>query len=133
MEAPAEFASWYEDVKPYLARASAEVLEIVKRFIDDWEDVYGFRCERGASPRVKTSDRVYAKCAEKGIHQNFAQLLDEPFVVGDLVGVRFVVRSRADVELVRSALENQSSLAYRAIEDLSDDPRPSGYRAVHIN
>ncbi len=133
MPLPAGLEEWYEHMKPHLARARDDVLENVNHFVADWSEPFGFRCERAPSPRVKSVDRVAAKCLAKGIEADFDQLLAQPYAVGDLVGVRFVVRSRADVEAVVEALGNQSSLGYYNIEDLSDTPTSTGYRALHVN
>src|SRR5579883_1207091 len=133
MSLPAEFATWYEGVAAHLSRAAADVLDNVHRFIEDWGPSDGFRCEREPIGRIKSAERTYSKCLERGITEDFDRLLADPYEVGDLVGVRFVVRSRADVELVLAALERQGTLNYLAIDDFRDSPRPSGYRAVHIN
>jgi ppGpp synthetase/RelA/SpoT-type nucleotidyltranferase len=128
-----EFRTWYLQRLEHLRRAERELLADVENFVQDWSDATGFRCHRQPTARIKEPERCFEKCERKGVDGDYDQLLANPFAVGDLVGVRFVVRTRADVELVIEALEQQTTLDIYGTEDLSTDPTDTGYRAFHAN
>jgi ppGpp synthetase/RelA/SpoT-type nucleotidyltranferase len=146
-----------DDVTRFLAgkqavfqRAIAEIEQRVGFFIADWGRSGGFSVERIENVRVKDARRVFAKARRKGLSnaEDLLQRCDETdgrrrFPVPDLLGVRVLVRSLNDVAAVKRALEDLRAgggelypLGNRedfALEDMNGDPRPSGYRALHVD
>jgi ppGpp synthetase/RelA/SpoT-type nucleotidyltranferase len=146
-----------DDVKRFLEgnrevfeRAIAEIEQRIRFFIADWGSTCGFSVERIETARIKDAGRVLAKARRKGLSGAEALLrrCDERegrrrFPVHDLLGVRVLVGSLNDVAAVKRALEELRA-ARRGLyplgnpedfdlEDMNGDPRPSGYRALHID
>ena len=146
-----------DDVKHFLdsnhevfRRASAEIEQRVGFFIADWGSICGFSVERIENVRVKDARRVFAKAQRKGLSDadGLLRRCDEQegrrrFPVHDLLGVRVLVRSLNDVTALKRALEDLLAAPVGLyplgnpedfdVEDMNDDPRPSGYRALHID
>jgi ppGpp synthetase/RelA/SpoT-type nucleotidyltranferase len=133
-----------------LERAIAEVERLVGFFLANWADLGKFSVEQIENSRIKDARRVFAKAGRKGL-ANADDLLrrcDEKdgrrrFPVHDLLGVRVLVRSLNQVAAVRRAVEQLQvgrgehyPVGNREdfdLEDMNENPRPSGYRALHID
>lgn len=133
-----------------LERAIAEVERLVGFFLTDGADLGKSSVEQIEHARIKDARRVYAKARRKGLGDadDLLRRCDEKdgrrrFPVHDLLGVRVLVRSLNEVAAVRRAVEAlQVSRSERYplgnredfdLEDMNEDPRPSGYRALHID
>jgi ppGpp synthetase/RelA/SpoT-type nucleotidyltranferase len=145
-----------DDVKRFLEgnqevfkRAIIEVEQRIGLFIADWGRICGFSVEQIENTRIKDAQRVFAKARRKGLSDpdGLLRRCDEQegrhrFPVRDLLGVRVLVRSLNDVAVLKRALEElQAARRGRYplsnpedfdVEDMNGDPRPSGYRALHI-
>jgi ppGpp synthetase/RelA/SpoT-type nucleotidyltranferase len=146
-----------DDVRRFLDRnrdvfmqAIAEVERLVGFFIADWADVWGFSVEQIESARIKDDRRVFAKAQRKGLSDagGLLRRCDEKdgrrrFPVHDLLGVRVLVRSLNDVAAVQRALADLRARGGEVyplgnrddfdLEDINGSPRPSGYRALHVD
>lgn len=144
-----DVADWLEEQGPLLSRAIGEVQRGVEHFIDDWSKTWGFRYEEIEKVRIKEPFRVFAKAERKGVSQPdelLTRCVEQDggmrFPVQDLLGVRVLVLSLNDVEALREGLEGllAGSRLYplgnpqdARVEDINESPRPSGYRALHID
>ena len=110
----------------------------------------GFAVERIENARIKDVRRVLAKARRKELSDadGLLRRCDEQegrrrFPVQDLLGVRVLVRSLNDAAAVKRTLENLRAARRELyplgnpddfdVEDMNGDPRPSGYRALHID
>ncbi|MDX6609400.1 MAG: pyrophosphokinae [Solirubrobacterales bacterium] len=145
-----EVKEWLEAQDVLLRRAIEEIEKRVKAFIVDWAGVWGFRYEEIEKVRIKDAPRLLAKADRKGLTKS-DQLLTRReeggrmrFPVQDLLGVRVLVLSLNDVvrlkKGVEGLLEGNEQLLYplgnaedARVEDINENPRPKGYRALHID
>jgi ppGpp synthetase/RelA/SpoT-type nucleotidyltranferase len=131
-------------------RAIAEVEQLVGFFVADWADVCRFSVEQIEKARIKDARRVFAKAQRKGLSDadDLLRRCDQTdgrrrFPVHDLLGVRLLVRSLNEVAAVKRALEDLQAGRGELyplgnpedfdLEDINGDPRPTGYRALHID
>jgi putative GTP pyrophosphokinase len=131
-------------------RAIAEIERLVVFFIADRGTICRFSVEQIENARIKDARRVFAKARRKGLlsADELLQRCDEKngrrrFPVHDLLGVRVLVRSLNDVAAVKRALDDPQTGGRGLyplgnpedfdVEDMNIDPRPSGYRALHID
>jgi ppGpp synthetase/RelA/SpoT-type nucleotidyltranferase len=139
-----EFAAWYSDCRRSLlepARVTfARLLDEQLRQSVPELDRHRMRV---ASSRVKEPLRVWAKLQKDTYRANVGVLGDIPALIDDLVGLRIVCNNLSDIRTVQEILgtlptsesvepfglatEPGSPRAYHA------DPKPSGYRAFHVN
>jgi ppGpp synthetase/RelA/SpoT-type nucleotidyltranferase len=106
--------------------------------------------ERIENARIKDVRRVLAKARRKQLSDadGLLRRCDEQegrrrFPVRDLLGVRVLVRSLNDAAAVKRTLKNLQAARRELyplgnqddfdVEDMNGDPRPSGYRALHID
>jgi ppGpp synthetase/RelA/SpoT-type nucleotidyltranferase len=139
-----------ESNQEVLKRAIAEIEQQVGFFVADWGKICGFAVERIENARIKDVRRVLAKARRKELSDadGLLRRCDEQegrrrFPVQDLLGVRVLVRSLNDAAAVKRTLENLQAARRELyplgnpddfdVEDMNGDPRPSGYRALHID
>jgi ppGpp synthetase/RelA/SpoT-type nucleotidyltranferase len=140
-----------ESKQEVFQRAIAEVEQRVGFLIADRARICGFSVEQIENARIKDARRLFAKARRKGLSDagDLLQRCDEHegqrrFPVRDLLGVRVLVRSLNDVAAVKRALENLQVARHEQlyplgnpedfeVEDMNGDPRPTGYRALHID
>jgi ppGpp synthetase/RelA/SpoT-type nucleotidyltranferase len=141
---------FFERRQEIFKRAIAEIEQLVAFFIADWGRTCGFAVEQLESARIKDARRVFAKASRKGLSMpdDLLERCDEKdgrrrFPVPDLLGVRVLVRSLNEVAAVKRALEDLQAGGRERyplgnpedfdVEDLNRKPRPSGYRALHVD
>lgn len=149
-----EVRTWLIDNGELLDRAITQVRERVGHFLVDWGDTYEFSAEDIAGARIKDAPRTRAKAERHGVTTP-GELLErchekegrDRFPVHDLLGVRVLVLSLNDVAAVKEAVESLRAGAEGTeegdyplgnsedydLEDINEDPRESGYRALHID
>lgn len=144
-----EVRDWLEANGELLERAIEQVEREVGVFIRDWGETWGFRHEQIEEARIKGAARVCEKAKGKGLVKA-EQLLERRkegersrFPVQDLLGVRVLVLSLNDVAALKAGVEGLLAGRGRLypfgnprdarVEDINDKPRPSGYRALHID
>jgi ppGpp synthetase/RelA/SpoT-type nucleotidyltranferase len=141
---------WLEAQKKILDRAKEKLGRRVDAFLSDWAVTWEFSHEGVEKTRVKDAPRVHRKAQRRGL-SSCDQLLERcyekdgrrRFPVQDLLGVRVLVRSLNDVAGVRLAIEELHASGDKMypfgnhedfdLEDVNEDPRKSGYRALHVD
>jgi ppGpp synthetase/RelA/SpoT-type nucleotidyltranferase len=140
---PEVFRRWREDKLALLKRGEEELKHRVSFFLGDIaaEDPK-VHVESDPDTRIKEAERIITKCAQRSIHD--PEELLQPgcekrgamtFPLGDLLGVRVLVRSLADLKAIRRWAEDHplGDASNMVIDDINEDPRSSGYRALHID
>ena len=95
--------------------------------------------------RAKKLDRVLTKAGRRAVLDPETLLTEcyEPqpgasltFPVGDLLGLRVLVRSLLDVAIIKEAVlarRNIGDAGHLTVDDINEHPRSTGYRALHID
>ena len=117
----------YGRLLPSLRRAREEAQAAFVSILGSLEEGQLVRAQLVGS-RIKSRQSVQAKLERKGARSD--QLLD---AVGDLLGFRIVCNNVEDVYRIQDAVAAAERFEVVGIEDFIKDPRPSGYRALHVN
>lgn len=142
--------TWLKESSEALGRAIDALQDLVAFFIKDWGNTYEFAVEQIENARIKDAPRIAAKGTRRGLMNADALLKRchpkqgrDRFPVHDLLGVRILVRSLNEAGAFRRAVEafqaGQSegfplgNVEDLGLEDFNESPRPSGYRALHID
>ena len=141
------FESWFDDMRGVIERGLEELAIQVTRFLTDLQeqspDLHVERMQE--SLRDKSVDRILTKAERRGVLDPEALLTrcylarpgaEAAFPVGDLLGLRVLVRSLRDVDVIKAAVlarRNIGDADAVAVDDINAHPRPSGYRALHID
>ncbi|MEV6758989.1 RelA/SpoT domain-containing protein [Streptomyces sp. NPDC051214] len=139
-----EFSEWFDTyAKKYLEVAKNSASRALGEHLDaELPEIERVRVK--VSPgRVKGKERTWKKLELRRYRERLTSLSEIPAVVDDLVGLRVTCNNKSDVQrvvdIVRSlrvfqtgqepVLEQQES----SFRDYLEEPKPSGYRAIHIN
>lgn len=140
----AEFLDWYRTMTAHVfepARVTFERLldQHLRAELTEF-DGQRIKLSRG---RVKNPARVWAKLQSSRYATAVSQLEDITTVLDDIVGLRIVCNNLCDVEYVQTILEefpewqdgDPGSISREIDSDRRyiEEPKPSGYRAYHLN
>jgi putative GTP pyrophosphokinase len=79
--------------------------------------------------RLKSPESIIAKVARKGLDPSFEKIREE---ITDIAGLRITCSFVSDVYRVAEMLTRQADLTVLAVKDYIADPKPNGYRSLHV-
>lgn len=79
--------------------------------------------------RIKSLDSIVNKMDRKNLEPTLENLL---YKIHDIAGIRIVCPFVSDVYNVESFLKNQKDIHILQIKDYIKEPKPNGYRTLHI-
>jgi ppGpp synthetase/RelA/SpoT-type nucleotidyltranferase len=140
----------YEDYIVWYSRASQRYLEparssaerMLKEFLDLNIDPVDRGRFRVSTSRVKSAQRSFAKLSGDKYRPRFTDYDHVPNLIDDLVGLRLICNNLSDIntfqEVVGELPIDDGSQVALSVEldsqrDYFADPKPSGYRAFHVN
>ncbi len=86
------------------------------------------RCP-GYRVRLQSPDSLFAKTAKRGTQTSLDDIAE---TVHDIAGVRVVCPFVSDVYWIKDMLTRQSDITVLKVEDYIADPKPNGYRSLHL-
>jgi ppGpp synthetase/RelA/SpoT-type nucleotidyltranferase len=139
-----EFVDWYRRMENSLLEpAETTFVRLLNHRLDQELTEFDRNRIRVSSSRIKRANRVWAKLIKSKYRESVRSLDEIPSVIDDLVGVRVVCNNLCDITYLRTILSDlpatdEEPNAALALEPESaklyiDEPKPSGYRAYHIN
>lgn len=79
--------------------------------------------------RIKTADSAKKKLTHLGFPQTTQAAMDNLF---DLVGVRIVCQFVDDIYVLKQEFQSATDIEIMQVKDYIKDPKPNGYRSLHI-
>lgn len=142
---PSLLTDWHAKRQQHFARTADDLERECRRFIEDWAGPQEVRLETISAPRIKSPERIWSKLQRKlatGAALELSawdQILGDNSPIGDLVGVRIVVRGLRDTEKLLGIMSANDFLAEDPFSLSEPDnnkilrPSKTGYRAIHLN
>lgn len=139
-----DFSDWYDaHRKKYLDTARDAAARALSEYLEDkLSEMEGARV-RITGRRVKSKARTWRKLNLPKYMDSIGNLNEIPEIIDDLVGLRITCNNQSDVirvtELIKElpvsdgAFESVLTQELDSWKDYADVPKPSGYRAVHVN
>lgn len=138
-----DYLVWYTNARrSFLDPALATALRLVNELLDARVDSVDRGRFRVSASRVKSAQRSFAKLSNDKYRSRIAGYEDTPHVLDDLVGLRLVCNNLSDINTLQEILgelplDDQASTGLTVEQDSHRDyfsnPKPSGYRAYHVN
>ncbi|WP_065571748.1 GTP pyrophosphokinase family protein [Microbacterium oleivorans] len=138
-----DYVAWYTGArKSFLAPALATALRLMGELLDARVDSVDRGRFRISASRVKSAQRSFAKLSNDKYRSRLRNYAQTPDVLDDLVGMRLVCNNLSDINTLQEILGElpleDGSSAGLTVEpdshrDYFSDPKPSGYRAYHVN
>lgn len=94
-----------------------------------------FQCRNDRNPienvksRIKSPNSIIDKLIRKGLDPTFQNMVE---FVHDIAGIRVICPFISDVYEVSQMLTSQSDIQVVEIKDYIKNPKPNGYRSLHI-
>ncbi|GAK48277.1 putative GTP-pyrophosphokinase [Secundilactobacillus oryzae JCM 18671] len=79
--------------------------------------------------RIKSVQSIMKKLQKKGFEPRVANMKTQ---ISDVAGIRVITNYIDDIYLIEKLLVNQSDVTLLKRKDYVKDPKPSGYRSVHL-
>ncbi|MDI3242233.1 hypothetical protein QK292_11330 [Arthrobacter sp. AL08] len=139
-----EYLDWHETAqKGFLKPALATALRLVEELLDHRIDSVDRGRFRISTSRVKSAQRSFAKLNREKYVSQINALDDVPGAIDDLVGLRLICNNLSDINTFQEIIgelpiESPTVAQSLAVEhdshrDYFASPKPSGYRAYHVN
>lgn len=138
-----DYIKWYEAArKSYLEPARITAERLVTELLDERVDSVDRGRFRIAGSRVKTAQRSFSKLRREKYRSRIDGYPIVPDVIDDLVGLRIVCNNLSDINTLQEVfgelpLEDGSTngltVEQESHRDYFSNPKPSGYRAYHVN
>jgi ppGpp synthetase/RelA/SpoT-type nucleotidyltranferase len=139
----AAYEEWYETAAgQFLEPARITALRLLTELLDKHVDGVDRGRFRISNSRVKSLQRSFAKLSGEKYESRFTKFSEVPDLIDDLVGLRLVCNNLSDIstfqELVSrlplsDADNHVFSVEAGSHRDYFAEPKPSGYRAYHVN
>lgn len=139
-----EFIAWYDRIRLERLEKARETVEgLLNARLDKELNDFDRHRIRVSRSRVKTAGRLWTKIQQPRYIAQISELDDIPHVIDDLVGVRLTCDNLCDVEQAQFILSTFPEYEVDSPDSLSTEPdsdrqyihspKPSGYRAYHLN
>ncbi|WP_311212306.1 MULTISPECIES: hypothetical protein [unclassified Arthrobacter] len=139
-----EYSNWHKSAeKGFLKPALATALRLVEELLDERIDSVDRGRFRISTSRVKSPQRSFAKLNREKYLTQIEALDDVPQVIDDLVGIRIICNNLSDINTFQEIIGElpiESGTAADSVtveqnshRDYFANPKPSGYRAYHVN
>lgn len=138
-----DYLKWYETARRSIFDPA---LSIAIRLIEDLLDQHIDEVDRGrfriSTSRVKSAQRSFAKLNRPKYQHRFTDYDSVPDILDDFVGIRLVCNNLSDINRLKEVFGElpvqDGSISGLAVEEESQrdyfsNPKPSGYRAYHVN
>lgn len=138
------FLDWYKSMETQLwMPAEVTIRRLLNELLDRELSDFTRRRIQVTSSRVKDAARTWKKMQKEKYRGKITLLDDIPMIIDDLVGVRVTCNNLSDVEYLVSTLgglpdaEENPNAPLSVFQERDSDyvtaPKPSGYRAYHVN
>lgn len=100
-----------------------EILKEEFQFLHDYNPI------EHTKSRVKTLESIINKVSRKGIPFSID---DIKMHIKDIAGLRITCSFISDIYHIRDMLQNQFGLRINEVKDYIENPKPNGYRSLHL-
>lgn len=138
-----DYMTWYESARrSYLEPARVTAVRLVEQLLDERVDGVDRARFRVSSSRVKTAQRSFAKLNNEKYRTRVDSYEAVPDVIDDMVGIRIVCNNLSDINTLQEVFgelpAEDGAASGLTVEpdshrDYFSNPKPSGYRAYHVN
>ena len=96
---------------------------------DEFQYVHKYNPIEHIKSRIKTPESIAKKLKRHGKEISIQNMLRE---VNDVAGVRLICSYTTDIFRLAEMIGNQSDLRVISVKDYIKNPKPSGYRSLHL-
>lgn len=128
LEEAEKFLLEYQRQKPWYSGAMKTVCAKFEVLDDEFSLLRGHDPIHHIESRLKSAESAYEKLARRG----FAQVADNLTQLKDIAGVRVICSYVEDVYDIAEVFLRQEGVALLQKKDYIENPKPNGYRSLHL-
>lgn len=91
--------------------------------------IHDYNPIENVSSRLKSPESIMKKAGKKGVGLSLVNIKEN---VRDIAGVRITCSFEADIYRLSAMLQNQDDLKVLEVKDYIQNPKPNGYRSLHL-
>jgi len=91
--------------------------------------IHDYNPIENVSSRLKSPESIKKKAGKKGVGLSLVNIKEN---VRDIAGVRITCSFEADIYRLSAMLQNQDDLKVLEVKDYIQNPKPNGYRSLHL-
>ncbi|ALS77335.1 GTP pyrophosphokinase [Planococcus kocurii] len=95
----------------------------------EFQFVHDYNPIENVSSRVKSPESIMKKATKKGIELSRS---DVKKTIKDIAGIRITCSFETDIYRLSTMLQNQADLKVLDVKDYIKNPKPNGYRSLHL-
>lgn len=115
----------YEKYKKAFERSLVRTHDDLEAILTDYSHDFNIRYKKSIERRIKSLDSLLVKANRNGI--------EDIFRINDIVGIRILVFNKTDAYNLLNLIDTKWNDREITKEDYIKNPKPSGYRAIHLN
>ena len=96
---------------------------------DEFQHVHQYNPIEHIKTRIKTPESIVKKLRRYGHETSIENMVR---YINDIAGVRLICSFTSDIYRLAEMIGNQSDLKVLSIKDYIKNPKPSGYRSLHL-
>ena len=96
---------------------------------DEFQHVHKYNPIEHIKTRIKTPESIVKKLRRYGYEISIENMVK---YINDIAGVRLICSFTSDIYRLAEMIGNQSDLKVLSIKDYIKNPKPSGYRSLHL-
>ena len=96
---------------------------------DEFQHVHKYNPIEHIKTRIKTPESIVKKLRRYGYEISIENMVK---YINDIAGVRLICSFTSDIYRLAGMIGNQSDLKVLSIKDYIKNPKPSGYRSLHL-
>ena len=109
--------------------ALKEVRTKVEILNDEFQQVHQYNPIEYIKSRIKTPESIVKKLKRYGYESSIDNMVN---YVNDIAGIRIVCSFTSDIYKLAEMIGKQNDLTVISIKDYIKNPKPSGYRSLHL-
>jgi putative GTP pyrophosphokinase len=120
--------SWEEVILIYNS-AMKEMVTRLEILSDEFQHTHSYNPIEHLKSRLKTPESIVKKLRRHGYESSIENMVT---YIKDIAGVRVICSFTSDVYTIAEAICSQSDIEVISVKDYIKNPKPSGYRSLHL-
>ncbi|WP_237392071.1 GTP pyrophosphokinase [Paenibacillus dendrobii] len=109
--------------------ALQEVETKIKILQEEFQLLHDYNPIEHTKSRLKSPESIFKKLMRKG---GANSLSDIKYIIKDIAGIRITCSFISDIYRISEMLQSQSDLKILSVKDYIQNPKPNGYKSLHI-
>lgn len=107
----------------------AELSTRIDILMEEFQYIHDYNPIEHVKSRIKTPESILKKAYRKGVKLTIPSIREN---IQDIAGIRITCSFISDIYRISNMLQNQSDITVLACKDYIKNPKPNGYKSLHL-